>query len=234
MARWPRLVVPGNPVHVIQRGNNRTPTFHSADDFERYRETLCDTSRRFGCAIHAYVLMTNHVHLLVTPDDERGLSRMMQTIGRRYVRYVNARNHRTGTLWEGRFKSAVVDSERYFFACSRYIELNPVRARMVDEPNRYRWSSHRHNAHGETDALIAPHMLYHALGSSPADRQVAYRALFRAPMEPQTLDGIRRATNRGVVLGGAGFCDRIEGMLGRRVSRLPHGGDRRRAAFQQL
>jgi len=232
MARSPRLVVPGIPVHVIQRGNDRTATFRSADDFERYRETLYQASRRFACAIHAYVFMTNHVHLLITPEGDGGLSRMMQTIGRRYVRYLNARYQRTGTLWEGRFKSSLIESERYFLACSRYIELNPVRAQMVSDPSQYLWSSHRHNAHGETDQLITPHAVYHGLGSSPADRRAAYQALFRDPMEQETLDGIRHATNRGTVLGSRGFGERLETTLGRRVTRLPHGGDRRTVLFR--
>lgn len=231
MARPRRAILPGVPVHVIQRGNNRTATFHSADDCERYRDTLHQASQRFGCAIHAYVLMTNHVHLLITPEDDLGPSRMMQSIGRQYVRYANARHQRTGTLWEGRFKSSLVDSERYYLTCSRYIELNPVRAQMVDDPDQYRWSSHRHNAHGEADALITPHALYHTLGSSPADRQAAYRALFRSPLESRTLDIIRQAANNGGVLGDAHFREGIEATLQRRVSRLAHGGDRRSAAF---
>lgn len=231
MPRLPRVVLPGAPVHVTQRGNNRTATFRSADDFDHYLSTLLDACRRFRCAIHAYVLMTNHVHLLITPEDNEGLSLMMQAIGRRYVRYVNARYRRTGTLWEGRFRSAVIDSERYFFTCSRYIELNPVRAQMVDHPHRYRWSSHRYNAFGEPDALIAPHPLYCALAPTPVNRQAVYRALFRNEIEPQTLEQIRRATNRGAVLGDARFLDRIEATLDRRVRRLAHGGDRRSPAF---
>lgn len=233
MARSPRLVVPGMPLHITQRGNNRTATFQSADDFERYHEALFHSSRCFECAIHAYVLMTNHVHLLITPEDERGPSCMMQTIGRRYVRSVNARYDRTGTLWEGRFKSALVNSERYLFACHRYIELNPVRARMVHDPNQYRWSSHRHNASGHADALVTPHALYQALGSSRADRQAAYRGLFQAATEPETLDGIRSATNRGAVLGDADFREHVARLLGRRVGRVSHGGDRRSAAFHE-
>jgi putative transposase len=234
MARSPRLVVPGVPVHLIQRGNNRTATFRSADDFERYRETLYHASRRYRCAIHAYVLMTNHIHLLITPEDDSGLAYVVQTIGRRYVRWMNARYNRTGTLWEGRFRSSVIDSEQYLFACSRYIELNPVRAQMVDRPDQYCWSSHRHNAHGEPDALIAPHARYHALGSSPQDRQSAYRAMFRSQMEQRTLDRIRRATNRGTPMGDASFCEHIQAIVERPANRPPHGGDRRSASFQQL
>jgi putative transposase len=221
-------------MHVIQRGNNRTQIFRAADDFARFRELLLETSRRFGCAIHAYVFMTNHAHLLITPEDDHGPSRMMQAIGQRYVRGMNARHRRTGTLWEGRFRSSLIDSERYLLACSRYIELNPVRACMVDAPDRYAWSSYRFNAYGATDELLTPHSVYHGLGSSPADRQAAYRALFRVPLRSRMVDSIRDATNRGSVLGGAHFRERVEAILGRSVVRFPHGGDRRSASFQRL
>ena len=197
MPHTSRLVLPGVPLHVIQRGNNRAAAFHSASDFQRYRETLYHASHRFRCAIHAYVLMTNHVHMLITPEDEAGPSRMMQLMGRKYVRYINTRIHRTGTLWEGRFRSALIDSERYFLACSRYIELNPVRAQMIPGADQYRWSSHRHNAFGEPDPLITPHALYCALDPTPEGRQAAYRSLFQTPIEMSTLESIRRATQRG-------------------------------------
>ena len=234
MPRPPRLIIPGVALHVIQRGNDRMATFHCAADRERYREALRLASQRFGCAIHAYVLMTNHVHLLITPDDDDGPSHMMQSIGRKYVRYVNERYERTGTLWEGRFKSSLVDSERYFLTCSRYIELNPVRAQMVADPDQYPWSSHRHNALGKADALITPHEAYDALGSSVPERQTAYRALFGAPMESATLDIIRQAANEGRVLGSDDFMERVESVLRRRVSHLGHGGDRRSNVFHAI
>ena len=231
MPRPPRLVLPGVPLHVVQRGNDRMATFHHATDRDCYRDALLHASRRFGCAIHAYVFMTNHVHLLITPDDDSSPSHMMQSIGRKYVRYINGRYERTGTLWEGRFKSSLVQSERYFLTCSRYIELNPVRAQMVAGPDQYRWSSHRHNALGEADALITPHETYHVLGSSLPERQAAYRALFAAPMESQTLELIRQAVNDGDVLGDDDFVERIESTLRRRVTHLAHGGDRRSGVF---
>jgi putative transposase len=224
MARLPRLVFPGVPVHIIQRGNNHTATFHSASDFERYRDTLFRASRKFRCAIHAYVFMDNHVHLLITPDDDHGPSRMMQAIGRQYVRYVNTRHHRTGTLWEGRFRSAVVDSDRYFFTCARYLELNPVRARMVDDPNQYGWSSHRHNAYGETDPLVTTHRLYDMLAANPVNRQAVYRALFRNPLEQEQLELIRQATNRGTALGDTRFRERIEAMIEQPETRVAQRG----------
>ena len=232
MPRSPRLLIPGVPLHVVQRGNNRALTFRTTWDFQLYRETLLEASRRFNCAIHAYALMTNHVHLLVSSDDDTGVSRMMHAVGTRFVRRVNTRYGRTGTLWEGRFKSALIDSERYFFACTRYVELNPVRARLVHEPAEYDWSSHRHNAYGGRDALITPHPLYLALGALPARRHEAYRALFREPLEDSTLGAIRRATARGRVVGDEPFVEQIETTLERPLSRLAHGGDRRSSAFR--
>lgn len=229
MARLPRLVVAGNPLHVIQRGNNRSATFFAAEDYRRYQAELLEASQRHGCAIHAYVLMTNHVHLLVTPSDESGPARMMQSLGRSYVRYFNERYKRTGTLWEGRYRSTIVDSESYLLACSRYIELNPVRALMVTHPGRYIWSSHRRNAYGEADSLVTQHAVYGALGNAQGARQVAYRALFKKSLEAHAIEEIRRATNRGSALGDEPFCKHLERALNRPVTRLPHGGDRRKA-----
>jgi len=200
MARASRLILPGVPVHLIQRGNNRTATFRSDRDYERYRELLHEASQRCEIRIHAYVLMSNHLHLLVTPGDASGPSRLFQAIGGPYVRFVNARYHRTGTLWEGRFRSCVITSERYLLICSRYIELNPVRAQMVDTPDKYRWSSHRHNAFGAEDPLVTPHELYERLGMTSSERQSSYRALFQDPIDPPALEHIRLAAHRGVAL----------------------------------
>jgi len=179
MPRLPRIVVPGLPLHVIQRDNNRQPIFFSGQDYCRFHTDLRVASERFDCVIHAYVYMTNHVRLLVTPSTRQGISRMMQSLGRRYVRYINDVYNRSDTLREGRFKSALVDSDRYLFVCSRYIELNPVRARMTDLPQDHRWSSYHHNAMARTDSIISPHALYQALGDEPAERQAAYRGLFK-------------------------------------------------------
>jgi putative transposase len=186
------------------------------------------------CAIHAYVLMSNHVHLLITAEDVRGPSHMMQAVGRRFVQYVNTRHTRTGTLWEGRFRSSVVHSERYFFACSRYIELNPVRARMVDQPHEYRWSSYCRNALGVADRLITPFALYEALGARPADREAAYRALFDDPLTQDTLDTIRDATKTKGIVGDDSFRSLVEERLQRSLARPPRGGDRRSAAYRVL
>lgn len=229
MARWPRLVVPGLPLHVVQRGNNRTLTFHSDEDFACLRATLLYASRRSGCRVHAYALMPNHVHLLVTPEDTRGPSRLMQIVGRRYVRYFNARYARTGTLWEGRFRSSLVDSDNYLLACCRYIDRNPVKAGIVDEPTQYRWSSYRHLALGHADPLISPHAVYTALGATPESRQASYRALCENEVAPPLLFMIRSCTTGGGAMGSEDFRAQMEAILRRRVVRLPHGGDRRSA-----
>jgi putative transposase len=201
MPRPPRVVRAGDTLHLIQRGNNRTACFVDDDDRERYLRALLHTSKRAGCAIHAYVLMPNHAHLLVTAREPCAPARMMQDLGRTFVRYFNERHGRTGGLWEGRYRSSRIDSERYFFQCSRYIEMNPVRAGLVSEPAAYRWSSFRNNAHGGPDALVRRHPLYLALGRSGPARRAAYRALFDVPLPPLVLDAIRRAGNRGKQLG---------------------------------
>lgn len=234
MARPNRVILPGVPVHIIQRGHNRARCFYSTRDFEEYRQVLVEASQRFRCAIHAYVLMTNHVHLLVSGIDAAGPSRMMQMVGRRYVQSVNLRRRRTGTLWEGRFRSSVINSERYFLTCSRYIELNPVRAGIVDRVDQYRWSSYRHNAQGEPDELISPHSLYDALGRSSQLRREAYQALFAHRIDRESLDHIREAGKRGTVLGDANFVERLEALTRCRVARFPHGGDRKSSIFNSI
>ena len=166
MARFPRFDLPGIAWHVVRRGNDRQPCFADAADYLHYRQELGEAALKHGCHLHAYVLMTNHVHLLVTPHEAGATSRMMQAIGRRYVGAFNGRYRRTGTLWEGRFKSALVDSTDYLLTCYRYIELNPVRAGMVAALGDYRWSSHRRNAHGAHEPRITPHAAYLSLGST--------------------------------------------------------------------
>jgi len=233
MPRMPRVVVPGLPLHVIQRGNNRQAIFYTDQDYQRFHTDLRTASERFDCAIHAYVYMTNHVHLLVTPGTRQGVSRMMQSVGRRYVRYINDVYTRSGTLWEGRFKSALIDSDRYLLACSRYIEMNPVRARIADLPQDYRWSSYRHNAMGKTDSMLSPHALYQALGNSPAERQKVYRGLFKEILAENELLALRKATNNCTLLGDNTFQAEIAAMLARRVKKYSHGGDRRSGRYKQ-
>lgn len=217
MARQPRIDLAGIPQHIIQRGNNRQACFF--DDIDRfcYLKWLRDAADRYGVNIHAYVLMTNHVHMLATGSKRGSISLMMQSLGRRYVRYVNTSRERTGTLWEGRYKSSLVDTDGYLFTCYRYIELNPVRAGMVETPGEHRWSSYRHNAHGIGDDLITPHALFLGLGTSKAERASAYQDLFRTAIEPDDIDLIRKHVNQGKALGSDKFRSQIEAILDRPV-----------------
>ena len=216
MPRPPRAVIAGEVFHLIQRGNNRGACFVDDEDREYYLGALLRASRRAHCDVHAYVLMKNHVHLLVTAGDAESPARMMKTLGCTYVRHFNERYERTGTLWEGRYRSSRIDSERYFLQCSRYIELNPVRAGLVGLPAEWRWSSFRSNGDGQPDALVRPHALYLTLGNSSSTRRVAYRALFTTPLAQHVIDAIRRATNKGIALA---FDDSASD-LERRLARL--------------
>ncbi|MDP2132084.1 MAG: transposase [Sulfuritalea sp.] len=217
MPRRARLSLPGVPLHLIQRGNNRQGCFFADEDYRFYLDWLGEYAGKFGCHIHAYVLMTNHVHLLVSADHAAAPGTLMKALGQRYVQYVNRVYRRSGTLWEGRFRSCLIQSEHYLLACQRYIELNPVRAAMVEHPGEYRWSSYRANGQGADDALVRPHDLYEALGANLVGRQAAYRELFRHELEPGLVDEFRRATNGNFVLGNAGFAAEVAAMLGRRV-----------------
>jgi len=223
MARLGRYFAAGQALHVIQRGNDRQRVFFAEEDYVAFRTWLAEAADEQGCAVHAYVLMTNHVHLLVTPARAESLPRMMQSLGRRYVRAINARRRRTGTLWEGRYRAAPIDGEAYLLRCARYIELNPVRARMVARPRAYRWSSYRRNALGAADPLVTPHPLYQALGRSEAERQEAYRGLFGEALDAAFLDDLRAATQGGWALGDDRFRRRIAAASGRRAAPLTPG-----------
>jgi len=223
MARMGRYFVADQPLHVIQRGNNRQAIFFEDRDYGLYHEWLAHAAREHGCAVHAYVLMTNHVHLLATPSASQSLPRMMQALGRRYVRMINARYRRTGTLWEGRYKAAPLDSDAYFFSCSRYIESNPVRARMVKQPQDYPFSSYGANALGQPDALISRHPLFARLGSDAEAQQRAYRALFREELDKAFVDRLRVATNGGWALGDERFKAEIAEAAKRRTAPLSKG-----------
>ncbi|MGV3708582.1 MAG: REP-associated tyrosine transposase [Gemmatimonas sp.] len=179
MARQPRKIVPGQPHHFTQRGINRCATFVDAGDVARCIDSLQKASKKFECKIHAYVIMTNHLHVLATPEDAEGAAKFGQSFGVRYSRYFNARNRRTGSLWGERYFSELIDSERYFFACARYIELNPVRANIVAHPAEYTASSFRHNALGHVDPLITPHPLYQSLAPTAQQRAAAYSDIFQ-------------------------------------------------------
>ncbi len=226
MARLPRFFVSGYPLHVIQRGNNRNALFFSKADYRIYLDWLGEAARRHGCTLHAYVLMTNHVHILVTPDQPSSLPKMFQSLGRRYVQYVNVMYQRTGTLWEGRYRATLIDSEGYLLTCCRYIELNPVRAKMVGHPREYPWSSYHFHATGKAEPWLTPHALYQQLGRTTAERQKAYRELFRRQLSGETLDEIREATNKAWVLGSERFKARLARKTDRRIAPLPRGRPR--------
>jgi len=217
MARKPRFNLVGVPQHVIQRGNNREPCFYSEEDYTAYLEFVKIAADKTACQVHAYVLMTNHVHMLITPFEEHGISALMQSLGKRYVQYINKTYQRTGTLWEGRYKASLVDSDAYLITCMRYIELNPVRANMVDVPSEYRWSSYHFNAANIKNKNITPHPLYLALGKEESVRCFAYRELFRHKMDNTLIHEIRESVNQDLVLGRDDFKDRIEDMINRTV-----------------
>lgn len=217
MPRRVRLTVTGIVHHVIQRGNNRSPCFFLDKDYRFYLCCLQEEAERYCCAVHAYVLNPDHVHLLVTPETGDALSLMMRNLGSRYVQHVNQVHHRTGTLWEGRFKSCIVESERYLLTCYRYIESDPIRLRLVTDPAHYPWSSYGCHARGAANSVIRDHPLYLGLGVTPEERARAYRELFRHPIDDRVLNEIRRSVNAGLVLGGDPFKDDIEHLLARRV-----------------
>ncbi len=234
MARLPRFVIAGHPQHVIIRGNNRESIFYADEDYRFYLKKLKQACDKHQCDVHAYVLMTNHVHLLLTPRTTQGISKAMQMLGRYYVQYFNNTCQRTGTLWEGRYKATLIDSERYLLTCYRYIELNPVRAEgMANHPSEYRWSSYHYNALGQEDTLVSPHTEYLRLGKQAARRQQAYRALFKSRIAQRTLAEIRQATNKAWVLGSGHFKDKIEQQLGRRAAPVARGGDRKSKTYQK-
>ena len=215
MPRKPRIYQAGMPCHVIQRGNNRNACFYVEQDYLFYLECLRDACERYRVAVHAYVLMTNHVHLLMTPENAEGISRVMQSVGRRYVQYINLEYRRSGTLWEGRHKASLVDAENYLLICMRYIELNPVRANMVEHPEDYRWSSFRFNAQGESSVFLSPHPVYLMLDVDMAQRRYAYRSLFLSQMDDQDIHAVREAILFSAPLGNDRFKRQIESALGR-------------------
>jgi putative transposase len=214
MPRQRRYFVPDFPQHVTARGVNRQAVFFLTEDYDLYLNALKEQAAIQECSIHAYVLMTNHVHLLVTPRHARSLPLLMQGMGRRYVQRLNAHHERTGTLWEGRYRAALVQDNRYLLACHRYIELNPVRAGMVEAPGDYRYSSYAHNALGSRNSLITEHSCYLELHSDPIARLKAYRTLFNDSLSEDLLCRIRKCTNAGSVIGSEKFRQQIEESTG--------------------
>jgi len=220
MPRPVRLNLPDIPQHVTQRGNNRQACFFSNTDYRLYLDLLHEACRTHDCSLHAYVLMTNHVHLLMTPSTPEGVSMVFRDLGRDYVRTINKTYRRSGTLWEGRFKSSLVDKARYCLTCHRYIELNPVRAGMVSHPADYPWSSFRHHAMGEADAMITAHDCWLNLGKDDQARRAAYRDLFNERMTRFEVDSIRQSINTGLPTGNDRFRRDIEQALS---VKLGHG-----------
>lgn len=223
MARLPRLTVPGYPHHIIQRGNNRQAIFSSMADYQMLLSLLEENAQKFGVALHAYVLMSNHFHLLATPTTAEGLPQMMQAVGRRYVRHFNDSQGRSGTLWEGRYRSTVIETERYLLACMAYIDLNPVRAGMVRNPRDYPWSSHAHYVGLRTDKMVTPHSLFWTLGNTPFAREAAYAELVRAGTTPEQQQVLTRSALSGWALGGEGFVADLQKRTERRVSKNQPG-----------
>jgi putative transposase len=223
MARLPRLTLAGYPHHVIQRGNNHQPIFASAADYKTLLDLLEESAKKFDVAVHAYVLMSNHFHLLATPKTTEGLPKMMQAVGRSYVRYFNDAQGRSGTLWEGRYKSSVIQTERYLLACMAYIDLNPVRAGLVSVPQDYPWSSHMHYLGARPDRLITPHALYWELGNTPFAREAAYAELVQSGVNPVQQAALTDATLRGWALGEADFVADLQKRTTRRVSKTSAG-----------
>ena len=225
----PRIHLDGMPLHIVQRGHNREACFFCEEDYQSYLHWLGEALSKARAQLHAYALMTNHVHLLVTPASGESVPQVIMSLGRRYVQYVNRTYRRTGTLWDSRYKSSLIDADSYLLSCMRYIELNPVRAAMVDDPAHYRWTSYRSNALGEENERLTPHSMFLALGRNKQDRQSAYRALFRASLDQAAIDDIRLALNQSQPLGRSAFTARIEQLTGERREARPRGRPRKEA-----
>lgn len=227
MARLPRLTVPGYPHHIIQRGNNRQPIFTGPGDYELLLALVDEHARKQRVAVHGYVLMTNHLHLLATPETEEGIPQLMQAVGRRYVRTYNLRHGRTGTLWEGRYKSTLIQAERYLLACMVYLDLNPVRAAMVADPADYAWSSHQHYIGRRVDKLVTPHPLYWELGNTPFAREQAYGSLVHAGISEELKRALTDSALRGWALGEPDYVAELQRRTERRVAPAKPGRPRR-------
>ena len=223
MPRHARLVIPGIPLHIRHRGIDRARCFGSEADYRLYLGLMTELSPRFACSVHAYVLMANHVHLLATADEPDGVSLFMKNLAQRYAQHFNRKSHRCGPLWEGRFRSSPVDSERYLLTCYRYIELNPVRAGMVSSPAVYPWSSFHTNAMGAPSQFLNPHPEYSRLGATTSQREAAYLGMLTTGLSTSELARIRAAINANAALGEQGFVADIEARLGRIARPVPRG-----------
>jgi putative transposase len=232
MARLPRLVVVGHPHHVIQRGNNGQTTFLDQNDRRLYLDLLGEAATQHGVAVHAYVLVDNEAQLLLTPSTPEGLSRVMQALGRRYVAAFNRRHERTGTLWEGRFRAGLLESERYFLACMRYIESAPLRAGLAVDAADWPWSSAAHHLGVRRDPVVTDHPLYWALGNTPFERELVYRALLDQGLPAADLQSIGSAARNGWALGSHAFLSRLSNETERPLRPRPRGRPRKALATE--
>ena len=223
MPRAARVVLPDVPVHLIQRGNNRGQIFFTSQDASLFLEWLENAAVRYEVAVHAYVLMTNHLHLLATPKQPDGLAKVMRSVGTRYAMHINMTRQRTGALWEGRYRTALIDTERYFLTCSRYIELNPVRAGLAKTPGAYRWSSYRHNIGERSDSLVSTHSIFKTLGADRAEQCKSYRVLCEEALPESTLERIRASINSGQILAEESFITVLEQQTGKTLTRPRRG-----------
>jgi putative transposase len=223
MPRKQRMYQPGIPSHIVQRGNDRKPCFFEYENYLFFLDCLENAIRRYQVAVHAYVLMTNHIHLLMTPSTESGISRVMQLVGNRYVQYINKKYGRTGTLWEGRHKASLVDAQRYLLTCYRYIEMNPVRAGMVGHPGDYRWSSYRHHVGESRSSIIEDHEVFQRLAPTTSQRILYYQSLFRDGLDIHELEAVRKAATFSMPLGDSCFKTKIEATLGRSIGHAKRG-----------
>ena len=229
MARLPRLTLAGHPHHIIQRGNNGQAIFSSVADRETMLALLDANARKFGVAVHAYVLMDNHFHLLATPQTANGIPQWMQAVGRSYVRYFNDRHLRSGTLWEGRYRATLIQAERYLLPCMAYLDLNPVRAGLAGDARDYAWSSHAHYLGQRQDKWLTPHPQIWALGNTPFAREAAYAALVQAGLDAKSQSALTDAAMQGWVLGDAAYVANLQSQTGRRLSKSAPGRPARKS-----
>ena len=222
MPRRTRMYLAGLPYHLVQRGNNRAICFIEPENYQFYLELWQKAACRYGVAVHAYCLMTNHIHFLVTPEQESSISSTMKVVGSHYAQYINRKYKRTGTLWEGRHRSSLVQTEKYLLSCYRYIELNPVRAGMVERPEDYRWSSYKLNT-CDDKGWIVPHDEYLRLGDSPQTRQQAYRELFTCQITARHVQLIRKAAHYSLPVADPRFCQQIEERYGIQIGQMRPG-----------
>lgn len=227
MPRGPRLVVSGYPHHTILRGNNRGAVFNADKDRRFFIGCLKEAKEKAKSKIYAYCLMTNHVHLLIEPSSDNGLGKMIQSLGRRYVQYINQTYKRTGTLWEGRFKSSLVSKDEYLLTCARYIELNPVRAKMVKNPGDYSWSSFHFKAEGKQDQVLDEDPVYKTLGKTAQERQANYKDWFKESIPKEELELLRHATQKGGIFSGKEFFDKVTESIGKEIVLRPRGRPRK-------